>query len=282
MPATETITRRSCLPRGVVFRAAATGLAAASAAHALQAQDGSIAIYFYSPETNVNNFSVLKGEFDTLLAEHGGHKFQPFSDRNTFEKQIEAQPRGLFLLSSWHFQQLASKVALDPFLVGVSKDKVTQKHLLFGKAATALADLRGQRVATAGTRDYTLTLLRLMLGDSQADLVNSLNILVVPKDIDALLAVGFGAARGAVATENGADKLAKLNPKQRDVLKELAPGRESLLPILAAPKNMDTAVRQLVQVFATMGQSEQGKLRLQLLGLEAMRELDAGQKAKLR
>lgn len=244
------------------------------------AQDAApLTVFFYSPETNVNNFSVLKGEFDTLLAGHGGHKFQPFSDRATFEQQLAAQPRGLFLLSSWHYKLLAAKAKLDPLLVGLAKGKPTQKHQLFSRTAQ-LADLREQKIATAGTRDYTLTLLNEMFPGQQA-LLATLNLLVVPKDIDALMAVGFGAAKGAVATENGADKLAKLNPKQREGLQQIGTGRESLLPVLAAPRNADAAVRKLAAVFAAMGGTPEGKARLQLLGLEAMRELDVDQKGKL-
>ena len=268
-------------PRRQLSRRQALGaLALACLGDRGPAQDAApLTVFFYSPETNVNNFSVLKGEFDALLAEHGGHKFQPFSDRATFEQQLAAQPRGLFLLSSWHYKLLAAKAKLDPLLVGQAKGKPTQKHQLFSKVAQ-LADLRSQKIATAGTRDYTLTLLNEMFPGQQA-LIDTLNILVVPKDIDALMAVGFGAAKGAVATENGADKLAKLNPKQLEGLRHIGNGRESLLPVLAAPRDADAAVRKLAAVFGAMGASPQGKSRLQLLGLEAMREVDAEQKGKL-
>ncbi len=33
-------------------------------------------VYFFSPETNINNFSSLKTEFDTYFGDKG--KFQPF------------------------------------------------------------------------------------------------------------------------------------------------------------------------------------------------------------
>ena len=254
--------------------------AGAGAWCSVRAQSASaLTVFFYSPETNVNNFSALKGEFDTFLAPLGGHKFQPFSDRDTFEKQLAIRARGLFLLSSWHYRQLAGRVALDPLLVGNARGKALQKHRLFSQTPN-IADLRSQKIATAGTRDFALTLLNEML-PGQQEMIATLNLLVVPKDIDALMAVGFGAARAAIATEGGAEKLAKLNPKQRDSLKQLGNGRESLLPVLAAPRGAGGEARALVKIFAGMDATADGRSRLQLLGLEAMRELDADQNERL-
>ncbi len=245
-----------------------------------RAQDTPLTVYFYSPETNVNNFALIKGEFDTFLADHGGHKFQPFSDRATFEQQVAANPRSLCLMSSWHCRLLAARQAMEPLLVGRARGKSTQKHLLFGRTKNP-ADLRGQKVASGGTREFTLTLLLQILPGQQA-LVDSLKILVVPKDIDALMAVGFGAAKGAVATESGSDKLAKSNPKQRGELQQLGGGYESLLPVLAGPKNTDDSMKKLAAIFRRMGDTGEGRSRLQLLGLEALTELDATQKGRLK
>ncbi len=259
---------------GALLAAGATGLLLR-----VCADDEPLTIFFYSPETNINNFGLIKREFDAFFAAHGGHKFQPFKDRATFEQQLAAKPRGLFLLSSWHYKLLAAKAELDPLLVGHSKGKATQKHQLFGRTLN-LKDLRDQKIATAGTKDYTLTLLHEMLPGQQA-FIDSLDILVVPKDIDALMAVGFGAAKGAIATENGAEKLATLNPKQREGLNLIVDGRESLLPVLASPRSAGAAGKKLAEIIANMGTTPEGKTCLQFLGLEAMRALDAEQKGKL-
>jgi hypothetical protein len=275
--ATKSITvvsRRDALRRMLL------GAASAGAWFTVQARsEAALTVFFYSPETNVNNFSVLKGEFDSFLAPLGGHKFQPFSDRETFETQFAAQPRGLFLVSSWHYKRLAAETALDPLLIGRTHGRSTQKHQLFGQTQN-LEELRSQKIATAGTRDFALTLLGEML-PGQEELIGTLSLLVVPKDIDALMAVGFGAARGAIATESGSDKLAKLNPKQRESLKQIGKGRESLLPVLAARRNADSDVRALATVFSKMEETPEGKSRLQLLGLEAMRPLAAEESGRL-
>ena len=240
---------------------------------------GAQKIFFYSPETNVNNFSVLKAEFDTLLAPLGGHVFQPFSDRETFERQLEARPRGLFLLSSWHFGQLAGRHDLEPLLVGHSRGTALQRHRIFARTSDP-EGLRSRKVATAGTREFALTLLREML-PGQEDLVRTVDLLVVPKDIDALMAVGFGAAHAAIATESGVEKLAGINPKQRDSLGPIGEPRESLLPVLATIRGSGPEARELARILAGVDSLPEGKSRLRLLGLEAMRPLDAEQNARL-
>lgn len=236
-------------------------------------------IFFYSPETNVNNFSVLKAEFDTLLAPIGGHVFQPFSDRETFERQIAAQPKGLFLLSSWHFGQLSARFDLEPLLVGHARGTAFQRHRIFGRTSNP-EDLRSRKVATAGTREFALTLLREIL-PGREDLIRTLDVLVVPKDIDALMAVGFGAASGAIATENAAEKLAGINSKLRNGLSPLGEPRESLLPILATLRGSGSEPRELARILSGVDSLPEGKSRLRLLGLEAMRPLNAEQNARL-
>ena len=90
-------------------------------------------LYFYSSETNINNYSSLKAEFDLYLSTQGDYRFQPFCDRETFELFISDNQDGVFLLSSWHYQQLKERVPMEPVLVGLSKNRATQKRVLTTK-----------------------------------------------------------------------------------------------------------------------------------------------------
>ncbi|MBF0564495.1 MAG: hypothetical protein HQK89_04570, partial [Nitrospirae bacterium] len=47
---------------------------------------GAATIYFYSAELNVESFNALKGYFDSYLSRYGNYVFQPFIDKDTFEK----------------------------------------------------------------------------------------------------------------------------------------------------------------------------------------------------
>ncbi len=234
-----------------------------------------LTVYFHNTESNVNNFALLKGEFDAFLATRDGHRFQPVGDRGMFESEVASKRRTLFLLSSSHYRQLAVRIPLEPLLVGEARGKATQRHLLYSSVAD-VATLRGQPIAHAGTRDNALALLK-QLFPGQPGLFTPEQLLAVPKDIDALTAISFGSAKAALATESGADKLGNINPRQRAALKPLGQARESLLPILAAPKDADAAVRAAAREFL----APEAKRGLQLLGLEAFRELTAEQRKSL-
>jgi hypothetical protein len=273
-------------PRGLaarIFQLCLCGLAVVAFPNRLGSDPiAPLTVFFYSPETNINNFTALKGEFDTYLASHGNHKFQPFEKREDFERFLAERRRGAFLLSSWHYARLPDKAAWEPVLVGVAKDKITQKHLLYARKAVAdLKDLQGATIATAGTEEFTRELLRQMAA-MQPELADSLKLLPVPKDSDALRAVGLGIVKAAIVTERGAENLKQAAPRQFEAFHALAAGKESLLPVVVVPAQSDAQLRGLTEVLAQMGDGEEGRLRLKLLGLESLKELEEAQRKRLR
>lgn len=227
-------------------------------------------VYFFSSETSINNFSMLKGEFDSFFNPLGNHKFQPFNNRADFEQVLRQKQPGLFLMSSWHYARLPDKQGWKPVLVGVARGRGTQRHRLSArKSRSSPADLKGQTIAAAGSVEFTRELLREMLPAEQQGLVEEVRILTVPKDIDALLAVGFGVAAAAITTENGLERLARVNPPLHGQLHDLAAGPERLLPVIVAPLEADAGCEALKGVLTRMGADEGGRQRLRMLGLDA-------------
>ena len=222
----------------------------------------------------MNNFASLKIEFDTYLARYGHFQFQPFSDRKVFESFLSSGRSGIFLVSSWHYRQFRSSLNLVPCLVGVARGKSTQRRLLAArKDVASIAALAGGTVASAGSRDFTLTVLRDMIGTGNDKILNSIKILTVPKEIDALMSVGFGVAKSAVTAESALLRLSAVNPKQYGLLRRLAVAEETLLPIVVVPKNADSDAYRLLDVLKGMGSSPEGLSRLRLLGLDGLKRI---------
>lgn len=245
--------------------------------------DTKYTIYFYNPETNINNFASLKIEFDRYLSDYGLFKFQPFSDRKTFEKFIAGKNDGVFLLSSWHYQHLAKKLPIESVLVGVSKGKSMHRKILSTKEQhiTSIDSLEGKVVASSGSEDYTKNILVQMLGEGKKDIADSLKILTVPKDIDALMAVVFGMANLALTTEQGLTKLMAINLKQYRKLKHLVASKEVLLPIIAKPKQPDEKINLLLTVIEEMGTSLEGRKKLKMLGIDGWKRLSKAERISL-
>jgi hypothetical protein len=231
-------------------------------------------IYFYNTETNINNFATLKMAFDIYLVNHGGYYFQPFDVRENFESVI--QKKGdIYLLSSWHLKALQQKkVPLEIALIGTSKGNTTQRKVLSAKKdITDVAMLKNTVVAGAGSEEYIQSILKQILGKEHESLLKDIKVLIVPKDIDAVMAVGFGMAAAAISAESGLDKLAMMNPNQFRELHSLGFSEKDYLLIAATLKKPDQQEAQLLEVLQKMSEEEAGEANLKLLGIDGWRTL---------
>lgn len=232
-------------------------------------------VFFYNPESSVDNFAALKTEFDSYLSGLGEYSFQPFSERSTFERMLSSdKAQGVYLLSSWHYAQLNAKTPLAAVLVGVIKGEHQQRKILISKDLADISALSGATVAGSGSEDYLRSQLQQMLGGKYADLSPKIKLLTVPKDIDALMAVGFGVATAAISSESSFNKLAMINPKQHAQLKTLASGEKSFLLIAAVAKPQQNDETGLLKVIEGMGQQPGGEKKLKMLGLDGWKRID--------
>lgn len=238
-----------------------------------------LTIYFYNPEININNFASLKKEFDTYLSAYGEYQLQPFSERGIFEKVAVSKNDGIFIISSWHYKKLKETMPIEPVLVAVSKNKSTCRKILSAKKNISnLTSLKNSNIASASSEDYTRNIIMQMIGDTSDGIVRSVKVLLVPKDIDALMSVGFGVAEAALTTENSFAKLAMINQKQYEMLKQLSVSEETLLPIVAVPKSLINECEQLLKVLEKMGMTPEGKNRLNMLGFDGWKVLSEQEK----
>lgn len=229
--------------------------------------------YFYNTETNINNFATLKMGFDIYLVNHGGYLLQPFDLRENFEAVIREKKGDIFLLSSWHLKELQrKKVPLEIALVGTSKGNTRQRKVLSAKKdITNVAMLKNTVVAAAGSEEYVHSVLKQILGKEQEALLKDIKILIVPKDIDAVMAVGFGMATAAISTESGLDKLAMMNPNQFKELHSLGFSEQDYLLIAATLKKPDQQETQLLEVLRKMSEEDAGEANLKMLGIDGWR-----------
>lgn len=263
----------AALLRALAIAGAAALLAAAVASSAASRHK----LYFFNPESNINNFSSLKSEFDAYLAPLGDYEFQPFSSRETFEHLLAQDAGAVLLLSGWHFERLRAHHAMKPVLVGSMDGKATQRRGLFvGRAVGGLDALKGQRIASAGNRDFTHSVLRQILEpQGAAPVLDSVKIIPVPKDIDALMAVAMGLAGAAVAADGSYERLKDLNPKHYQTLRRLGESEE-MLRVIVAVREPAGETAALVKAMERMTTAPQGEYALQMIGINGWQRYDAG------
>lgn len=230
-------------------------------------------VFFYNSESNIDNFATLKSQFDSYLSEQGEMAFQPYSERATFEQVLGTVPDGVYLLSGWHYNQLSNKLALQPIMVGSQKGVLMQRKVLTSQDINDFDGLRGTTLAGAGTEDYLRNLLRQMLGAERDNLIDSIKLLAVPKDIDALMAVGFGIAKASIASESSLAKLAVINSAQHAKLKTLAASDKNFFLIAAIAKKKENEEKKLLKTLEDMTSRPEGEKTLKMLGLDGWKRI---------
>lgn len=230
-------------------------------------------IYFYSSETNINNYKSLKMGFDKYLSEFGAYEFQPFEDRDTFDKHVKSKKNCILLLSSWHYKHIFKDYRLRFLMIGIRGGKKQQQRVLVTRDSISINELlKGCRIASSSSVQHTKSVLAGML--EKKDVALNAKILAVPKDIDALMSLGFGISTAALTTQNALEQLKEVNPTLYGTLKILAEGQESYLLVLATPETfMDQAV-QIINVIKNMAMHSDGKKKMRMLGLDGWQEPD--------
>lgn len=232
-------------------------------------------IYFYNPESNIDNYASLKTKFDLYLKKIGPYQFQPFSDRKTFENKTRGQHNCIFILSSWYYKELRHFTSLNPVLIGTLDGNSIQKKVLIAKKnIDSLSMLKGSSVASSGSKEYTVKFLQSMLTGNDKNIPETLQILNVPKDINALISVGFGLVQAALTTEYSIEMLADINNGLYKNLSILAVNEKSLLPVVAIPTEYGKGATELLEIIKNMGKTPEGKSNLQMFGIDGWKMPD--------
>jgi hypothetical protein len=240
----------------------------------VQSNEGAF-IYFYNPETNINNFATVKRAFDTYFVDQGGYHFQPFDDRSNFEAIVKQEKGNVYLLSSWHLSALRQQnIPLEIALIGTSKGNTLQRKVLSAKKEVQnVTMLKNTIVAGAGSEKYIYSILQQIVGKGQEALLKDIKILTVPKDIDAVMAVNFGMASAAISSESSLDKLATINPNQFQQLHSLGFSEKSYLLVAATLKKPEPQETQVLEVLRKMSETSEGIKSLKLLGIDGWKSL---------
>lgn len=239
-----------------------------------------IFIYFYSSEANINNFNSLKREFDKYLAGYGPYEFQAFKKRETFDEHIKDKENCLLLLSSWHFKIISKDHYLTFALTGLRDGSKFQELILVAKnTVSSIDDLVGATITSGSSREYTKNVVDEMF--EKKGKKAKVKFLVVDKDMDALMSVGFGSSMAALTTRNTFNELKNINPPMYQRMKILAEGRKSLSLIVAVPKGFEEHAAEPINVIRSMPMNQDGRVNMGMLGLDGWQEPDPSDRQTL-
>jgi hypothetical protein len=212
----------------------------------------------YTPEININNFKSLKISFDAYLSAYGDYELQPFSDKETFEKYLNKK-NTIVILSSWHYREIAKKYNLEAMLVAQKRGAITDRKILVGEKNALLKGV----VTSAYDKEYT----NVLLGDIVNNKSKELTVLRVPKEIDALMSVGFGMSKFALVSKESFILLQNINPILARDLKIYYESEPEYRMLLACD-NRDN--NKVVSIFQKMGLNNNGKNLLNTIGIDKL------------
>ena len=184
--------------------------------------------------------------------------FKLFLIKKTFERYLNDKA-AIVVLSSWHYLQIAKQYDIEAKLVAQKKDSVTDTKVLIGKKGVNKEGI----VTSAYDDEYTQELLNNLTKNTK------FSVIEVPKEIDALMSVGFGMSQFALVSKDSFLLLKELNSY---LAKDLVIYEESkpFYKMLIACKNMEQYKEELLNIFTKMGQDDNGKKILDILGIDKL------------
>ena len=227
-------------------------------------------VYYYTIEKNIENFKTLKVNFDRYLEKYGAYEFQAFTDKEMFETFLKDKDT-IVMLSSLHYRQIEKKHNLNAICVAENKKSITDTNVIVGKKNTPLNGM----VTTAFSKKYTRKLLRQTFG------LHHLNVLKVPKEIDALMAVGYGMSQFASVSKSSFELLQKTNSSLTKNMRIYSESDPTYRMLIAVNKE-NVKNKDFIRIFTKMNQSKNGKSILKILGIDSFVQLNSTHLRELR
>lgn len=172
--------------------------------------------FFYYPDSPQNNLGRLKQEVEQFFSSQSFPiLFQPVAQISDLNNQIREQHPAFTLVPQWYFDENGKQMQMVPFLSAqCNKSDIYTKILLTRNTSgqpQKQSDARTLALTTMGPgSDKRIKSMLFMHGGLEG---NQLDIIVVPKDTDALLALALGQVDIALVTDYTLNQVSSQNPR---------------------------------------------------------------------
>lgn len=234
--------KRVCHRRALIFLC--TGLSVFLCIFAVYAAT-KIKFYYFNPDSVQSNFSLLSRGFGHFLKQAGlDASFQAFTQKSDFDQRIKDLRPDLILVPSWYFQQYGQSLGLTPLLTSLENGKPSYTKILMVRKAEpyTMEQLKGRTVAMTTMGPNTEELLSENYFKDQGVDFSAMNIIITPKDADALYALALGQVDAALVGQATLNMVGSVNQRVLEATKELAASSPVPTPLLCAlPGSADKA-----------------------------------------
>lgn len=237
-----------------------------------RAHAGDAEFFFYSPQVGTGNLSQLKQTADQFFRDaRVDLKFQPFARFEDLQREFPRRKPAFLMVPDW----AAGNQCLGTRLIRVARPVregrlFDRRALVATGAAHSPADMAGGSIAATVP---TTTGGDIIDPIEQFRIENpGVRIIPVPKDIDALLAVGFGQVDGAFVSMTQFDMLTDVNPALTGSLHEIGYSVATPFPATYATEYADPEmIGRLRQALTNEAMKDSGRRLSGLLGYDGWR-----------
>lgn len=219
---------------------------------------GKFEFYYFNPDSAQSNFSHLTKGFGSFLRKAGLEaSFQAFTQKVDFDQRVKDKSPALVYVPSWYYEKYGKVLGLKPLLTSLENGQPNYTKVLLIRKANEITidDLDGRTVAMTTMGPDTEELLNNNFFKVQGISFSAMNIIVTPKDADALYALALGQVDTALVSRTTLQMVGRVNNKILDGLEELVVSAPVPMPLLCVtPGTMDTAeIERLKRIFKQGG-----------------------------
>jgi ABC-type phosphate/phosphonate transport system substrate-binding protein len=203
------------------------------------AETPSTRFYYFNPDSPQSNLGRLKREMDMFLARSASRvTFQPFAHLVDFHNNLKKKQPAFVLLPEWYLLEYGGELQLQPLLIPVRNGATSyRKVLLFRKdAPDGVQNIARHSLAMTSMGPKGEMLLNTILFSRLGVDASEVNIVVVPKDSDALFALALGQVDMALVAEENLERISRINPRIMQAVRPVIESDPIPRPILCYTK----------------------------------------------
>jgi hypothetical protein len=213
--------------------------------------------YYFNPDSPQSNLDHLKQEFETYFSDNNfPFTFQPFTHFVDFHRLNNERRPSFIFVPDWYFRKYGKDLGLRPLLVPVRNGSTSYKKILLVSQSTSAAandyDIISFAMTTMGPNGETAAIKKLIAEELIS--MQQLNIINVPKDLDAILALVLGQVKMALVAQDNLQVISDVNPRITQTIKKLDRSITVSMPVLCYLEGRveSSDVKKVVEAFKKM------------------------------
>jgi len=214
-------------------------------------------IYYFNPDSPQSNLGRLKLEFQTYFSDNNfSFTFQPFTHFVDFHRLNNEMRPAFIIVPEWYYRKYGKELGLHPLLVPVRHGLTSYKKVLLASQLTGDAandyEIITFAMTTMGPDGSSETIKELVSKELVS--IQKLNIISVPKDLDAILALVLGQVKMALVAQDNLQIISDANPRIIRTIKKLDRSITVPMPVICYLEGRAESedVEKLVEAFKKM------------------------------